>query len=77
MTEPALKIDKKIEAKVSPRIPRLNERVFVDSFYTNDNHFEEHCKVIRLCGLTAEIEVQKGSLMRLWAARRRGRNKHD
>lgn len=80
MTEPAIALIPPTKAAVKKVIdrqpPRLNERVFIGS-YASPFTLEEHAGVIRRCGLTAEIEAVEGMKTCLYAARRRGRNKHD
>jgi len=80
MTEPAISISKpkKVAETLADKPPRLNERILVGSYqnYQLDD-LREHASVILKCGLTAEVVAKSGMTTLLFAARRRGRNKHD
>lgn len=77
MTEPAIGISKPakvVEKTIVPKIPRLNERVFIGRYaYPSSGDFGEHCETIRKCGLVAEVEKEPGKSLALYAARRRAR----
>lgn len=76
MTAPAMKICPTKEV-IATRPPRLNERILIGRYSSWSSDFEEHCKIIRKCGLVAEVEAADSMQTKLYAARRRPRNKHD
>lgn len=81
MTEPAISISKPakdvVKEVITPKIPRLNERVLIGYYDTYDSDFKQHCMTIRKCGLVSEVVAIEGRRITLYAARRRNRNKHD
>lgn len=79
MTQPVLEISKakKPAREVPVKPPLLNGRVFIGRYTSWNSQFEQHCKVIRKCGLVAEVEAADGLQTVLYASRRRPRNKHD
>lgn len=70
-----------IKKTLGSRPLRLNEQVYIRKYGVNTANImgtlRNHCEIVQKCGYTPEIEVEGETHLKLYAARRRSRNKHD